>query len=122
MAIGVYAGIDAYAKKANSGLYLACKTSIFNNPENQIYTPKGRVTKVRQYDAGYAGDYDKAKGWLQQYGYTGGIEWIDYVAPYDRAKVISVDAIDELQSYANGMTPSIQLLFEDFLIINYQLR
>lgn len=111
----VYDGIDAYARKANSGLYIACKTAIFNNPSNQILTPKGKVTKVRQYESGMAGDYDKTKGWMTTYGTGKGIQWIDYRAPYDRAKVLSTDAIDEEQSFAVGMTPSIELLNSDFL-------
>lgn len=111
----VYDGLYAYAKKANSGLYLACRTSVFNNPADQIYTPKGKITKVRQYESGKAGSYNKAKGWMQSYGTGKGVQWIDYRAPYDRAKVLSVDAVDELQSFAAGMTPSIELLNGDFL-------
>lgn len=111
----VYDGLYAYAKKANSGLYLACRTSVFNNPADQIYTPKGKVTKVRQYESGKAGSYNKAKGWMQGYGTGKGVQWIDYRAPFDRAKVLSVDAVDELQSFAAGMTPSIELLNGDFL-------
>lgn len=111
----VYDGIDAYAKKANSGLYISCRTAIFNNPANQIYTPKGKVTKVRQYESGMAGDYNKAKGWMTSYGTGKGVQWIDYKAPYDRAKVLVTDAIDEEQSFAVGMTPSIMLLNDDFL-------
>jgi len=115
MAFTVYDGLFAYAKKANCGLYLACRTAIFNNPANQIYTPKGKTTKVRQYDAGKAGTYNKATGWMQSYGGGRGVEWIDYTAPFDRAKVLSVDAVDEMQSFAAGMTPSIELLNGDFL-------
>ena len=36
----VYDGMYAYVKQANSGLYLGCKTSIFNDPSNQIFTNK----------------------------------------------------------------------------------
>lgn len=111
----VYDGIDAYARKANSGLYIACKTAIFNNPGNQILTPKGKVTKVRQYESGMPGDYNKTRGWLTTYGTGRGIEWVTYSAPYDRAKVLVTDAIDEEQSFAVGMTPSIELLNSDFL-------
>ena len=111
----VYDGIDAYARKANSGLYIACKTAIFNNPGNQILTPKGKLTKVRQYESGMPGDYNKTKGWLTTYGTGRGIEWVSYSAPYDRAKVLVTDAIDEEQSFAVGMTPSIELLNSDFL-------
>ena len=111
----VYDGLYAYAKKANSGLYLAARTAIFNNPADQIYTPKGKITKVRQYESGKAGSYNKSKGWMQNYGTGKGVQWIDYRAPYDRAKVLSVDAVDELQSFAAGMTPSIELLNGDFL-------
>lgn len=111
----VYDGIDAYARKANSGLYIACKTAIFNNPANQILTPKGKVTKIRQYESGMPGDYNKTRGWLTTYGTGRGIEWVSYSAPYDRAKVLVTDAIDEEQSFAVGMTPSIELLNSDFL-------
>lgn len=111
----VYDGIEAYARKANSGLYVACKTAIFNNPQNQILTPKGKVTRVRQYESGMAGNYSKTKGWMTQYGNGKGVQWIDYRAPFDRAKVLTTDAIDEEQSFAVGMTPSIELLNADFL-------
>jgi hypothetical protein len=114
MAFTVYDGILAYARRANSALYLSCRTSIFNNPDNQVYTPKGKKTAIRQYESGKAGTYDKNKGYMQTYGSGKGIEWIEYEAPFDRAKVLTVDAIDELQSYANGMTPSIELLNSDF--------
>ena len=111
----VYDGINAYARKANAGLYLACKTAIFNNPQNQIYTPKGKQTLVRQYESGMAGNYNKQKGWMTTYGQGKGVQWIAYSAPYDRAKILKTDVIDEEQSFAVGMTPSIQLLGEDFL-------
>lgn len=115
MALTYYDGIVAFAKKANCGLYLSCKTALFNNRERQVYTPKGKKTLVRQYNAGTSGAYNKSKGWLTQYGTGTGVEWKEYEAKYDRAKVLSVDALDEEQSFANGMTPSIQLLMEDFL-------
>lgn len=115
MAFTVYDGIDAYARKANSGLYLASRTSIFNNPANQIFTPKGKVTKVRQYESGMPGNYNKAKGWMTTYGTGKGVEWKNYTAEFDRAKILVTDAIDEEQSFAAGMTPSIELLNSDFL-------
>ena len=115
MPFTVYDGIYAYAKQANSDLYQGCLTSIFNNPANQVFTPKGKVTKVRQYSAGMAGNYSTSKGWMTTYGSGRGIEWIEYAAEYDRAKVLVVDALDEEQSYANGMTPSIALLQSDFM-------
>lgn len=115
MSFTYYDGIVSFAKKANCGLYLACKTSLFNDRERQVYTPKGKKTLVRQYSSGKSGAYNKSKGWMTQYGTGTGIEWKEYEAKYDRAKVLSVDALDEEQSFANGMTPSIQLLMEDFL-------
>lgn len=115
MGFTYYDGIYAYAKKANMGLYLGCKTSIFNNPANQIYTPKGAQTMVREVESGKAGTYDKTNGWMQSYGAGDGVRWKAYTAPYDRAKVLKTDAIDEMQSFANGMVPSINLLNDDFL-------
>lgn len=115
MPFTVYDGIAAYAREANSALYHECKTSIFNNPNNQILTPKGKVTMVRQYNAGPAGNYNKTKGWMTQYGAGEGVQWIEYKAQFDRAKVLTTDAIDEEQSYAVGMVPSIELLNKDFL-------
>lgn len=111
----IYDGIDAYARKANSALYLGCRTGIFNNPANQILTPKGKVTRVRQYEAGMAGNYSKTKGFLTTYGTGKGVEWIEYKSEFDRAKILVTDAIDEEQSFAVGMTPSIELLNSDFL-------
>ena len=111
----VYDGVEAYARKANSGLYIACKTAIFNDPKNQILTPKGKITRVRQYESGMAGNYSKNKGWMTSYGTGKGVQWIEYKAEYDRAKILTTDAIDEEQSFAVGMTPSIELLNADFL-------
>lgn len=111
----IYDGLFAYAKRANSGLYLESRTAIFNNPADQIYTPKGKVTMIRQYESGKAGNYNKKSGWMGNYGNGKGVQWIEYKAPYDRAKILSVDAIDEMQSYENGMVPSIELLNADFL-------
>ena len=117
MNFSIYDGILAFAKPAISDLYLECRTAIFNNPETQIYTPKGKTTSVREYSAGSAGTYNKATGWMQPGGYGDGtgIKWLTYYAPYDRAKILAVDAMDEMQSFATGMTPSIQLLNENFL-------
>lgn len=111
----IYDGVSAFSRKANAAYYQGCKTSCLNNPAMQILTPKGKETLVRQYNSGYAGTYDKTKGWMNQYGQGTGVEWKAYRARHDRAKVLTVDAIDELQSYANGMTPSINLLGQDFL-------
>lgn len=111
----VYDGIEAYARRALMAYYHGCLTAVFNDPKNQILTPKGKVTKIRQFESGMAGNYSKSKGWLTQYGIGKGIEWIEYKADFDRAKILAVDAMDEFQSYAVGMTPSIELLNEDFL-------
>lgn len=110
----VYDGIYAYAKKANSALYISSKTAIFNNPDNQIFTPKAKNVLVRQYSAGAGGNYDRRKGWMTSYGVGEGVSWKAYRADNDRAKILRVDAPDELQSYANGMTPSIELLNSDY--------
>lgn len=91
----VYDGIYAYVKRANSGLYLGCKTSIFNDPSNQIFTNKAKEVMVRQYSSGKAGSYDKSKGWGQTYGTGRGLEWYAYNLTHDRAKVLSTDAIFE---------------------------
>lgn len=115
MAFTVYDGIAAYAKRAHSAFYQACKTAIFNDPQNQYLTPKGKVTMIRQYSAGGAGTYSKTKGWMTSYGSGQGIEWIPYKSEFDRAKIMMTDAIDEEQSFAVGMTPSIELLNSDFL-------
>lgn len=115
MSYTTYDGIYAFAKTAVTGLYLNCRTAIFNNPENQIYTPKGKITKVREISAGKAGTYSKTNGWMNTYGAGDGVKWVDYYAPYDRAKVIRVDAVDEIQSFETGMRPSIEVLNENFL-------
>lgn len=115
MSFTVYDGIEAFAKRALLGYYNACKTAIFNDPKNQVLTPKGRVTKVREIESGMAGNYDKSKGWMRTYGTGQGVKWVEYRAEHDRAKVLFTDAIDEEQSFANGMTPSIDLLNTDFL-------
>ena len=110
----VYDAMVAYHKLANNAYYVGCKTSILNNPNNQILTPKGRSTLVRQVDAGGAGNYNKDLGWMTTYGGGKGVEWISYTAEYDRAKVMTVDAITEEQSYLAGTTPSIELLNNNF--------
>ena len=115
MAFTVYDGIEAFAKRALLGYYQGCKTSIFNDPKNQILVPKGKVTRVRQIESGGAGTYNKSKGWMTTYGQGKGVEWKSYQADFDRAKILVTDAIDEEQSFANGMTPSIELLNTDFI-------
>lgn len=118
MPFSVYDGVVAFAKKAKSRLYVGSKTAIFRspNPEDRIYTVKGRSTRIRQYDAGAAGTYQAGNaGWLQEYGRGTGIQWIDYTAKHDRAKVLSVDAMVEASSYENGMDSSLGLLADDFL-------
>jgi hypothetical protein len=111
----VYDGIEAYARRSLLAYYQASKTAIFNNPQNQILTPKGKETLVREVESGGAGTYNKAKGWMTQYGQGTGVKWVKYKAEFDRSKVMTVDAVDEAQSFANGMTPSIELLATDFM-------
>jgi hypothetical protein len=115
MPFSVYDGIVAYSRAANMGLYLGSRTSIFNDPSRFKYDIKSNRILVRQIDAGAAGTYDPARGWMNGgYGSGRGVEWIPYECPYDRAKTLTVDAVTEAQSYANGMESSINLLFNDF--------
>jgi len=115
MPFSVYDGIVAYSRAANMGLYLGSRTSIFNDPSRFKYDLKSNRILVRQIDAGAAGTYDPARGWMNGgYGNGRGVEWISYECPYDRAKTLTVDAVTEAQSYANGMESSINLLFNDF--------
>lgn len=115
MAFTYFDGILEYSRKANCGLYLPVKTAIFANRDNVRFTPKGKKLMVRQYSAGTAGNYSKQNGWMKDYGVGQGLEWKEYEAQRDRAKILRVDAMEEQQSYAAGMTPSIQLLMEDFM-------
>lgn len=111
----VYDGIYAYAKSAITAFYNQCVTAIFNDPNNQYLTVKGKETMIRQVDAGYAGDYNKQNGWMKDIAYGNGVEWVPYWAGQDRGKILRVDAVDEEQSFAAGMTPSIQILNDNFL-------
>lgn len=110
-----YEGIYAYAKGANLALNQGCLTAVLSRPNDKIYTPKGKATKIRQIDAGGAGTYNKAKKFMQSYGGGKGVEYIDYAAAYDRVKVLTVDAMDEEQSFEAGQVPSIELLAKDFM-------
>ena len=111
----VYESVYAYAKGFNTGLFQGCLTSVLSRPNDKIYTPKGKVTKIRQVDAGGAGTYNKKNGFMGTYGGGRGVEYIGYEAKNDRVKVLRVDALDEQQSFEAGQVPSIQALAQDFM-------
>lgn len=115
MAMTTYEAVIAYAKQILMVSSLACKTSIFNDPSNKIYTVKGKTVKIREVDAGNAGTYDPDLGWLTDYGDAAGVNWRDYVCDFDRAKRPQVDAIDEMASFQTGMESSIAALNRDFM-------
>jgi hypothetical protein len=104
-----------YAKIAHSALYHGCKTAILCNPEKMKYELNG-ITKIREYAAPKLGNYSKSNGWAGS-GSKGDItlKWTTYQATHDRASVITVDAIDELNNCGGDMTPSIDLLNENML-------
>lgn len=111
----VYDVMYNYAKIAHSALYHGCKTAILCNPDKMKYEQNG-ITKIREYAAPKAGNYSKTNGWAGS-GSKGDItlKWVTYEATHDRAGVIPVDALDELNNCGEDMTASIDLLNEDFL-------
>lgn len=111
----VYDAMYNYAKIAHSALYHGCKTAILCNPDKMKYEQNG-ITKIREYAAPKLGNYSKTNGWAGS-GSKGDItlKWTTYQATHDRASVISVDAVDELNNCGGDMTPSIDLLNENML-------
>lgn len=111
----VYDIMYNYSKIAHAALYHGCKTAILCNPDKMKYELNG-VTKIREYAAPKLGAYSKTNGWAGS-GSKGDmtLKWTTYQATHDRASVISVDALDELNNCGEGMTPSIDLLNEDML-------
>lgn len=108
-------GVEAYSKESVAGYYTESRFAVLNDPSNQVLTVKGRVTKVRNIDAGGAGTYSPEKGWLTQYGGGKGVTYQEFAPIADRAKSIKIDAIDEFQSYIEGAKPTAAFLQADFV-------
>lgn len=104
MAYTVYSGMVAYAKEALIQFAQNCKVAIFNDPNNQILTTKGKETEIREIRTTGAADYLGA--WGDGTG-TAENNGVKYYAPYDRKFEASVDRLAEVQSYLDGATPTL---------------
>lgn len=102
--------ITALTNKAAVSPYYNSRAALLHNASDMRYTKYGKEVAVRQVTGGtlynYDGEYDRSAG------NAGSVRWQKFVAPYDRALSISVDALDELNSIAEGMTPSSVLIYD----------
>lgn len=100
----VYEGVVAFAKQMLLSLAQSSKVAIFNDPNNQVLTIKGKETKIREIESSGAGDY------TGQWGNgvnAASSEYKTYYAPYDRGYSASIDTLKEAQSYVEGAKPTL---------------
>lgn len=100
----VYEGVVAYAKQMLIGLAQSSKVAIFNDPNNQILTVKGKKTAIREVETKGAGDYTGQWG---NGADAASVSQVEYYAPYDRAYSASVDSLKEAASYLEGAKPTL---------------
>lgn len=107
----VYEGVIAFAKQMLLSFAQNSKVAIFNDPQNQILTIKGKETAIREIQTAGAGDYTGT--WNDGIG-TAEVDYKNYYAPYDRAFSASVDSLKEAQSFVEGATPSLIGVAQEF--------
>lgn len=100
----IYEGTVAYAKQLLVGMAQSSKVAIFNDPNNQILSVKGKETAIREVETKGASDYTGA--WGDGTG-SASLNQVKYYAPYDRAYSASVDSLKEAASYLEGAKPSL---------------
>ena len=100
----VYEGVVAYAKQLLIAFAQNSKVAIFNDPNNQILTVKGKETAIREIETKGAGDYTGRFGDGID---TASSDQKKYYAPYDRAYSAEIDSLKEAQSYVDGSTPTL---------------
>lgn len=100
----VYEGVTAYAKQVLIGLAQSAAVAVFNNPNEQVLTIKGKETAIREVQTKGASDYTGK--WDDGFD-SAEVDYKTYYAPYDRAFSASIDTLKEAQSYVEGATPSL---------------
>lgn len=107
-----YEGVIAFAKQILISFAQNSKVAIFNDPNNQILTIKGKETAIREVETAGAGDYTGA--WGDGVG-NAEIDYKNYYAPYDRAYSASIDSLKEAQSFVEGAKPSINGVATEYI-------
>lgn len=100
----VYEGVTAYAKQVLIGLAQSAAVAVFNDPNSQVLTIKGKETAIREITTKGAGDYTGS--WGDGFA-SAEVRQRKYYAPYDRGFSASIDTLKEAQSYVEGATPSL---------------
>lgn len=101
----VYEGVVAYAKQLLMQYAVSCRTAIFNDPNNQILSVKGKETAIREVETKGASDYTGVWGDGID---TASSDYVLYYAPNDRAFSASIDSLKEAQSFVEGATPTLK--------------
>lgn len=107
-----YEGVVAYAKQLLISFAQNSKVSIFNDPNNQILTIKGKETAIREIQTSGAGDYTGE--WGSGIGEAES-DYKNYFAPYDRQFTASIDSLAEAQSYVEGATPTLHGVATEYI-------
>ena len=107
-----YEGVVAYAKQILLSFAQNAKVAIFNDPNNQILTIKGKETAIREVQTNGAGDYTGA--WGDGNG-NAEVDYKNYYAPYDRGFSASIDSVKEAQSFVEGGKPSLVGVAQEFI-------
>jgi hypothetical protein len=113
MAQSVISALSMYLDRAVRTPYMKSKFAILHNPEVFEYTPFGDQVMIREVVGGNAADYDSAIGFVEG-GNGGSVTWNAFKAPYDRQFTVPVDALKEMGSITQNMTPSGVLLMERY--------
>lgn len=100
----IYEGVTAYAKQLLIAFAQNSKVAIFNDPNNQILSVKGKETGIREIETAGAGDYT---GKWDDGIDSASSEYKKYYAPYDRSYSCTIDSLREAQSYVEGSTPTL---------------
>lgn len=105
MANSVIAAASMYMDKVVVTPYLMAKTAILADPSKFQYSQFGKTTYVREVVGGVAGAYKPSTGFAG-FNSGGSVTWTPFIAPHDRMLHDRIDAIDELNSILQGMSPS----------------
>lgn len=105
--------LGMYLNKSAKEPLIKATSSVLNNPEIFEYTPYGEKVYIREVTGGSASDYDATKGFTPS-GDLGSVVWSEFTAQHDRKFILPIDARKELNSIAQGMTPSGVLALERF--------
>jgi len=100
----VYEGCIAYSKALLIAFAQNSKVAIFNDPNNQILTVKGKETAIREVETKGSGDFT---GKFDDGFDSASVDYKNYYAPYDRGYSATIDSLKEAQSFVEGSVPSL---------------